>query len=108
VITGAQIKAARRLVGWPPSRLAQKARVVRAIIELAEKADGEPPLTIQHMKAIRAALEAAGIDFMDGDAPGVRLGRIGRHERPEPRGDPSSVPPASPPAPRRPLRAMPP
>jgi ribosome-binding protein aMBF1 (putative translation factor) len=73
VITGAQIKAARRLLGWPPSRLAQKARVVRAIIELAEKADGEPPLTIEHMKVIRAALEAAGVEFTDGGRPGVRL-----------------------------------
>src|SRR5829696_7132413 len=43
MITGAQIRQARELLGWPPTRLAQRAKVHSAIVRRAESVDGEPP-----------------------------------------------------------------
>src|SRR5215204_949103 len=45
VITGAQIRQARELLGWPPTRLAQRAKVHSAIVRRAESVEGEPPVT---------------------------------------------------------------
>src|SRR5688572_14425164 len=73
VITGAQIRETRRLLGWDPDQLARKAKVPRQVILFAESTRGEAPITIERAKAIRTALEAAGIEFTNGDAPGVRL-----------------------------------
>jgi hypothetical protein len=42
VITGAQIRQARELLGWPPTRLAQRAKVHSAIVRRAESVEGEP------------------------------------------------------------------
>ncbi len=36
---------------------------------------------IDRMAAIRAAFEAAGVEFTNGDAPGVRLGPQAARER---------------------------
>ena len=44
VITGAQIRQARELLGWPPTRLAQRAKVHSAIVRRAESVEGEPAL----------------------------------------------------------------
>jgi hypothetical protein len=40
MITGAQIGQARELLGWPPSRLAQRAKVHSAIVRRAESREG--------------------------------------------------------------------
>ena len=45
MITGAQIRQARELLGWPPTRLAQRAKVHSAIVRRAESVEGEPPVT---------------------------------------------------------------
>src|SRR5215204_3051866 len=46
MITGNQIRQARKLLGWPPSRLAQRAKVHSAIVRRPESVDGEPPITV--------------------------------------------------------------
>ena len=42
MITGDQIRQARKLLGWPSSRLAQRAKVHSAIVRRAESVDGQP------------------------------------------------------------------
>jgi ribosome-binding protein aMBF1 (putative translation factor) len=73
VITGAQIRAARRLLGWKVTRLAREALQPVAIIGRAESI--EFTVTMARLRAIRRALETAGVEFTDGDPPGLRLRR---------------------------------
>lgn len=75
MITGAQIRAGRKLLGWSPVDLAKRARIGAATIVRAEACDGEAPITIVHENAIRLALVAAGIEFIaeDRGGPGVRI-----------------------------------
>jgi hypothetical protein len=61
-----------------PSRLAQRAKLPSAIIQRAESADGEPPITLYQAALIRNALERFGVEFTYGDSPGVRLSAKGR------------------------------
>ena len=69
-LTGEQIKVARELLGWTPSKLAVKSTLPTHILNLIE--GGQRPATARNLADIRSALENAGIDF-DGDGPGVRL-----------------------------------
>ena len=75
MITGTQIREARALLGWFPSTLALKAKVRTTTVQRAEATDGEPPITMVQANAIRAALEAAGVIFIEqnGEGPGVRV-----------------------------------
>ena len=79
MITGAQIRAARAMVRWAPMELSARSKVPIESIRRAERGDGEAPLTMVHENAIRLAFRAAGVEFTDGDAPGVRV-----RSRPEP------------------------
>jgi transcriptional regulator with XRE-family HTH domain len=78
LITGAQIRQARKLLGWEPSKLARRAKVHSLIIERAESVAGEPPITAYQAAFIREALLNAGVEFTNGDEPGVKLRRRGR------------------------------
>ncbi len=73
MITGEQIKAARELLGWTRFQLGQRANLHAAIVERAEGAKGALPITPYHRALLRNALEAAGVEFTDGDEPGVKL-----------------------------------
>jgi hypothetical protein len=73
VITGAQIRSARKLLGWEPYKLAQRAKVHSLIIQRAESVSGEAPITAYQKALIRDALRSAGIEFIDGDEGGVKL-----------------------------------
>ena len=72
-MTNAQIRGARGLLNWTVRDLAEKANVHRNTITNIEtgKYAGDP----ETLSAIRSALEAAGIAFIDanGGGPGVRL-----------------------------------
>jgi len=72
---GAQIRAARALVKWSAAELAQASALGANTVRRAEVADGETSLTAANDQAIRRALEAAGVEFIDenGGGPGVRL-----------------------------------
>jgi len=72
MITGQQIKAARELLGWAPSRLAQRAKLHSTIVQRAESVAGEPPITLYQQALIRDALERFGVEFTPGE-PGVKL-----------------------------------
>ena len=73
MITGAQIREARALLGWQQRRLAERAKLRAETIARAESADGEPPITIAQATAVQKAIEAAGVEFTNGDTPGVGL-----------------------------------
>ena len=74
-LAGSQIRAARALVRWTVDDLAREAALGRNTILRAEVADGQTSLTAANDLAIRRALEAAGVEFIDedGGGPGVRL-----------------------------------
>src|ERR1700761_5608315 len=70
-ISPAQLRAARALVGWSRDDLAAATGTnVRTLARL-EAGETEPRTTT--LAGIRAALEAQGVEFTNGDAPGVRL-----------------------------------
>ncbi len=75
MITGAQIREARRLLKLPVFRLAQRSKVASVTIARAEQADGEPKLSEATLIRIRDVLETAGIDFLAGEgaSSGVRM-----------------------------------
>ena len=73
MLTGLQIRTARKLLGWAAWRLAHKAGIARSAIVRAESTDGEAPITLYQHHQIRRALEAAGIEFTDDSEPGVKL-----------------------------------
>jgi transcriptional regulator with XRE-family HTH domain len=71
VFSPAQCRAARALLDWSQSELAEKAAVAKQTLGEFERGAREPyPRTLAD---IRAALEGAGVEFTNGDAPGVRL-----------------------------------
>ena len=65
MITGAQIRAARGLLGWSAADLAQRARLSYATVQRAETAEGVPTTQAQNLFAIQQALEAGGVIFLD-------------------------------------------
>ena len=74
-VTSAQMRAARALVNWSVRELAEQSGVHRNTISNFEnsKSGGDPST----LEAIRAALEAAGVEFIpeNGGGAGVRLKR---------------------------------
>jgi transcriptional regulator with XRE-family HTH domain len=73
-----QIKAARALLRWSAEDLARESAVSVATIRRAELTDKETLMNAANDLAIRRALEAAGIEFIDenGGGPGVRLKKL--------------------------------
>ncbi len=74
-ITGAQLRAARALLRWTADDLAEKSKIGVATIRRAESTDAPLGVTAANESAMRAALESAGVIFVDenGEGPGVRL-----------------------------------
>ena len=74
-LTSAQIRAARALIRWSAEDLARETALSVATIRRAEIAEGEISMTAANDLAVRRALEAAGVEFIDenGSGPGVRL-----------------------------------
>jgi DNA-binding XRE family transcriptional regulator len=71
LVTSAQIRAARGLLDWTVRDLSERAGVSRNTVSNIETGAyaGAP----ETREAIRRALERAGVEFTNGDAPGVRL-----------------------------------
>jgi transcriptional regulator with XRE-family HTH domain len=81
MIEAAQVRAARALIGWSQSKLAEAAGVPPAIVERFES--GAPDHVAQEaVDKMRAALEAAGVAFIskNGGGAGVRLSKGGEAE----------------------------
>lgn len=70
-----QVKAARALLSWSQSDLAAASGVSEPTIKRLEASDGEIGGRAATAEAIRAALEAAGVEFIaeNGGGAGVRL-----------------------------------
>jgi hypothetical protein len=69
-ISSAQMRAARAMLRWSALDLARLSKVGVATIRRVEVIDGEIPVTAANEAAIRQALEAAGIEFIDEDGTG--------------------------------------
>jgi hypothetical protein len=69
-ISSAQMRAARSLLRWTALDLARASKVGVATIRRAEVVDGEIPVTLANEAAIRRALEAAGIQFIEDNGGG--------------------------------------
>ena len=73
-MTSAQLRAARALLDWSQTELAQSAGVSVETIKRLEKITGVLEATkVATLEAITKALNKAGVEFTNGDAPGVRL-----------------------------------
>jgi len=77
MFTSEQIRAARMLVRWEQRDLAERSGVSLPTVKRLEAKPGAVSAYDSTLAAIRAALEAAGVEFIDenGGGPGVRLRR---------------------------------
>ena len=75
MLTGAQLHAGRAHPGWTAEHLATASAVSIATIRRAEASVGALRLTAANQAALRSALEAGGIEFIDqnGGGPDARL-----------------------------------
>jgi transcriptional regulator with XRE-family HTH domain len=72
-VTSAQVRAGRALLAWTVRDLAERSGVHRNTITNFET--GKRTSDPHKLDALVRALEAAGVEFTNGDAPGVRLRR---------------------------------
>ena len=72
------VRAARALIRWGAEDLARRTAVSVATIRRAELSEELTSMTAANDLAVRRALEAAGVEFIDGNGsgPGARLARI--------------------------------
>ncbi len=70
-MTPAQCKSARSLVGWSQERLANESLVSVSTVRNFERRRGAPQQST--LALMSRALEGAGIEFINGDEPGVKL-----------------------------------
>ena len=84
-LTSAQMRAARALIRWSAEDLARETALSVTTIRRAELTDYETSMTTANDLAVRRALEAAGIEFIDenGGGPGVRLRQRRRPKSPK-------------------------
>ena len=75
MLVSAQIRAARALLHWSAADLSQASSVSLSTIRRAESTDPTGTMTVANALAVRHALEAAGVEFIDenGGGVGVRL-----------------------------------
>jgi transcriptional regulator with XRE-family HTH domain len=78
LVTTRQIKAARALLGWSQADLAQKSGISEPTVARLESMDGELGGRQVTAQKIRAAIEVAGVEFIDenGGGPGVRIRKV--------------------------------
>jgi len=74
-LSSSQIRAARALLRWSAEDLARESALGLNTIKRAELAEDKTSLTVANDLAVRRALEAAGVEFIDenGGGSGVRL-----------------------------------
>jgi len=79
-VTPDQLKAARALLGWSFDRVAARSSTSAQMVSTFEKTGRimsikSPGRTeqVDSVAAVRATLEAAGVEFTNGGVPGVRL-----------------------------------
>lgn len=74
-LTSEQIRSARHALRWTVAELARTSGVSTSTIKRIEADNGVPNSYQPNVAAIRAALEAAGIEFIGSpeDGPGIRV-----------------------------------
>jgi transcriptional regulator with XRE-family HTH domain len=72
VVKPEQFRAARALLKWSQTDLAEHAGMSLPTVKRLETGRGAN-VSDDARKKLKAALEAAGVEFINGDAPGVRL-----------------------------------
>ena len=75
MIISSQIRSGRSALGWSASQLGLKAGLSLRTIQTAEADGGEEQIRKSSLLAVKAALEAAGIEFIGtpDDGPGIRI-----------------------------------
>ena len=71
MLTAIQCRMARAALAWGMKDLAQRSGVSANTIDRFENGRAAP--IPANLKALREAFEAAGIEFTNGEAPGVKL-----------------------------------
>jgi predicted transcriptional regulator len=79
VITGRHIRAGRALLGWAQSDLSKRSKVALRTVLRMEGFDGAVSARTETLNRVIVALEKAGVEFLDGENPGVRLKLAGKH-----------------------------
>jgi transcriptional regulator with XRE-family HTH domain len=82
VLTAAQLKAARALVGMEQRALAEASGVSLPTIQRMEASNGTVRGVIESLTKVMAALEAAGIEFINEGAASAGGGRGVRLRKP--------------------------
>jgi transcriptional regulator with XRE-family HTH domain len=72
-MTSEQCRAARGILNWSQGKLAEEAQVGDSTVRNFEAGRSRP--VVNNLTAIQRALEAAGVEFTNGDRPGVRMRR---------------------------------
>lgn len=88
MITSAQIRAARAMLGMDQRALAEKAGLSLPTIQRMEASDGQVRGVVDSLVKVVQALEAAGIELIGDNAPSTGGGRGVRFR--EPKAPPSS------------------
>jgi transcriptional regulator with XRE-family HTH domain len=70
----AQLRAARAMLNWSQSELAARSELSVETIKRLESIKGTLDATkVSTLSAITSAFTQAGVEFTNGDAPGVKL-----------------------------------
>ncbi len=72
LISAAQMRGARGLLGWSQSKLAAEAGMSLPTVKRYETANGAK-VSDDAVRTLRIALEAGGVEFTNGKQPGVRM-----------------------------------
>ena len=83
-ITIEQLRAARALVGWSQTQLAERAEMSLPTVKRVEAGNG-PRVSEEARLKLQQALECGGVEFIDenGGGPGVRLRKRQRSKQPK-------------------------
>lgn len=75
ISTAGQLRAARALLHWPQSRVAECSGVSLPTVKRLEGLQGELAANVKTINALSRAFEQAGVEFIpeNGGGPGVRL-----------------------------------
>ena len=76
MMTPAQCRAARALLDWSQQQLADAAKIGNATIRNFEGGKSTPQNAT--LDVLQRALESAGVEFTNGDEPGVKLKAKGK------------------------------
>jgi transcriptional regulator with XRE-family HTH domain len=96
-MTPSQCRAARGLLNWTQDEMASAARLSVVTVRNFENEKSTPQRAT--LDVIQRALEAAGVEFTNGEQPGVRLAKAAAARSAEPAS--ASNPTAAAKAPRR-------